>query len=367
MNPKLLLCLALVLSGGLLGPLIIADGQTNASSASSKPDIGLIKAKAEIGNARAQAMLGLACFGVDEVHKDPVQSFYWFKKAADQGDGWGEGGVGTAYINGVGVAKDEKEAFKWFKKAADQGFFPAQDQLGVLYANGMGCDKDLAEAYKWFSLSARQGYSPANEHQSALAQIMTPDQIYEGYQRAKTFIPIVEDQTNLVVAGQMNPNPADGSAEPKTMAEVQTGLRTVYSNFIPAVTNRLGTNSGPVAAKALAGFETNVLSILTNSAMAEMGAGLKFLTELKKQGRVPGVPKDSHAEVTGGLHSGNLEMSELKEAKYPFSLTFNVVLTGDSLTNHYTIIRASSDADWQLQKAWRTDTEGRTVKEWPVK
>jgi hypothetical protein len=367
MKLKLILCLALVLNGGWFGSLIIANGQTNTSSPSSKPDIGLIKAKAEIGNARAQAVLGLDYLGGDGVPKDSAQAFYWFKKAAEQGDACGEGGVGTAYINGEGVAKDGKEAFKWFKKAADQGFFPAQDQLGVLYANGMGCDKDLAEAYKWFSLSARQGYSLANEHQSALAQIMTPDQIYEGYQRANTFIPIVEDQTNLVVAGRMNSNPANGAAKPKTMAEVQTELKTGYANFIPAVTNRLGTNFGPVAAKVLASFETNILSALTNSAMAELDAGAKFLTELKKQGRVPGVSKDSHAEVTGGLHTDNLKMSELKEAKYPFSLTFNVVLTGDSLTNHYTIMRASPDADWQLQRAWRTDTEGHTIKEWPVK
>jgi TPR repeat protein len=226
-NFKLILCLAFILSGSLN----IVKGQTNANAQPSKPDIRLIQLQAEIGNAQAQSRLGMAYLGGDGVPKNPAQAFYWFKKAAEQGNAWGEGGVGTAYINGEGVAKDEKEAFKWFKKAADQGFFPAQDQLGVLYVNGMGCEKDSAEAYKWFYLAAQQGYQTATEHMSALTSYMTPDQIYEGQQRAKTFVPIVEDQTNLVVAGQPNSSPANGAAEPKTMAEVQAEVKNGLFKF----------------------------------------------------------------------------------------------------------------------------------------
>lgn len=175
-----------------------------------------------------------------------------------------------------------------------------------------------------------------------------------------------EIEMSLSANGKTNINTVtlDATNSPKDFANA---VATNYERFMLSSTNIMPTNFAAVLPMAAEYMRTNLLSMLTNSAMAEMSAGLKFLTELKKQGRVPGVLKDSHAEVTGGLHTDNLGMSEFKEAKYPFSLTCNVVLTGDSLTNHYTIIRASPDADWRLQRAWRTDTNGRTIVEWPVK
>jgi len=73
--------------------------------------------------------------------------------------------------------------------------------------------------------------------------------------------------------------------------------------------------------------------------------------------------KDSYGTAT----TDNMPLSELKEATYPFSLTFNVVLIGDPFTNHYTVMHATADAAWQLQRAWRTDTGGHTIVEWPTK
>jgi polysaccharide export outer membrane protein len=40
--------------------------------------------------------------------------------------------------------------------------------------------------------------------------------------------------------------------------------------------------------------------------------------------------------------------------------------TGEPFTNHYTLVRPEKGAEWQLDKAWRADPQGRTVKEWPV-
>jgi len=142
-------------------------------------------------------------------------------------------------------------------------------------------------------------------------------------------------------------------------AKVQAG----YSNFIPAVSNLMGTNYGPAATKAMAGLETNMLTALTNSAMLELGASAKFLLELKKQGNLPGISADGHGTVT----TENRPLSELQVAKYPFAMTFLVVPSGDSLTNHYIVLRPAMDAPWRLTKAWRTDADGHTVKEWPVK
>jgi hypothetical protein len=175
-----------------------------------------------------------------------------------------------------------------------------------------------------------------------------------------------EMEMSLSVNGKTNNNTATLDAT-NSSKDFANSVTTNYEKLILSSTNIVPTNFAAALPMVSEFVRTNFSSILTNSAMAEMSAGVKFLTELKNQGGVPGVLKDSHAVVTGGLHTDDPELSDLKEAKYPFLLTFNVVLTGDSLTNHYTIIRASPDADWQLQRAWRTDTEGNTIKEWPVK
>jgi hypothetical protein len=152
-------------------------------------------------------------------------------------------------------------------------------------------------------------------------------------------------------------------AEPKTIETVVAEVKAGVSNFIPMVTNRMGTNFGPAAAEGLAILETNALTALTNSAVAEMSAAGKFLTELQKEGHLPGTPKGSHESFT----TDTLSMAEFQEARYPFTVTFHLVLSGESFTNHYMVLRSLKDAPWQLRRAWRTDAQGRRVAEWPAK
>ncbi len=71
-----------------------------------------------------------------------------------------------------------------------------------------------------------------------------------------------------------------------------------------------------------------------------------------------------HEQVTTSLVASRLESAEVK---YPPAVTFLVTETGEVFTNHYTLVRSEKGAAWQLDKAWRTDPQGRTVKEWPVK
>jgi TPR repeat protein len=76
------------------------------------------------------------------VPKDLVQSAYWFKKAADQGDPGAQNELGYLYIWGVGVERDEAQAFKWFARASGSGSQQAKLNLAVLYLKGMGVARD---------------------------------------------------------------------------------------------------------------------------------------------------------------------------------------------------------------------------------
>ena len=84
--------------------------------------------------------------------------------------------------------------------------------------------------------------------------------------------------------------------------------------------------------------------------------------ELRKADRLPGISKNEHGHAT----SGKVKFPDPNEGNYPVSQTFHIVKTGDSATNHYSIVRESENSDWQLQRAWRTDSAGRVIEEWPV-
>ena len=76
------------------------------------------------------------------VPKDPVQSAYWFKKAADQGDPGAQNELGYLYLWGVGVERDEAQAFKWFVRASGSGSEQAKLNMAVSYMKGMGVARD---------------------------------------------------------------------------------------------------------------------------------------------------------------------------------------------------------------------------------
>jgi hypothetical protein len=159
-----------------------------------------------------------------------------------------------------------------------------------------------------------------------------------------------------------------------TLAVEQTNSMKAIADAVNAVNERLissSTNINPTNAtftlpSTAAFFQTNVLTnvltALTNSALPEMGEAGRFLIELKKSDHLPGVPQDRHGDMFV-----NAPLSAFQEAKYPFTVTFDLIAEGDSLTNHYTVVRPAKDAAWRLEKAWRTDTDGHTIKNWPVK
>lgn len=154
---------------------------------------GLLKQKAESGDASAQVQLGLAYATGDGVAVDETEAVKWFRKAANQGhaageyflsemystgrgvsldnfealkwlrrsaehgDPRGQANLAAMYSEGIVVAKDEAEAVRWMRKAADQGFAQGQFGLGVMYAHGQGVPQDEPEALKWYRRAGEQG------------------------------------------------------------------------------------------------------------------------------------------------------------------------------------------------------------------
>ena len=92
----------------------------------------------------------------------------------------------------------------------------------------------------------------------------------------------------------------------------------------------------------------------------------EYLLGLHRQNRIPGELKDVHGTVREIDFA--LPAPIPNEVRHPFSWTFYVVRDGqESFTHCYTVGRETKISGWQLQRAWRTDSEGNIVKEWSVK
>jgi len=116
--------------------------------------------------------------------KNEVKAVKWFRKAAEQGNDYGQVALGMCYDEGIGVEKDEVEAVKWFRKAAEQGDTSAQFFLGSCYNEGKGMEKDEIEAYAYFNLAAITA-AYAREKRDAMESGMESTQRAEGQRRTK--------------------------------------------------------------------------------------------------------------------------------------------------------------------------------------
>lgn len=147
-----------------------------------------------------------SCLGQDfqtgeGVKQDSDKAFSYYLKAAELGDAKAQVLVGSFYSLGVSVKENQKEAIKWFEKAAKQGDITGLCALGECYKEGKGVPQNFVEAYKWYSLTVAAGNvtvdSPitretvlpisALKFRDELANQMTPEQLADGQKRTEKF------------------------------------------------------------------------------------------------------------------------------------------------------------------------------------
>ena len=59
------------------------------------------------------------------------------------------------------MPQDYAQAVVWYRKAADQGNGFAQFRLGLMYARGAGVPEDYVLAYMWLNLAASRAEEDA--------------------------------------------------------------------------------------------------------------------------------------------------------------------------------------------------------------
>lgn len=96
----------------------------------------------------------------DAVRND-AKAFYWYLRAAEQGDATAQFNCGVFYNLGRGTPANKYKAFEWFEKAAKQGNAQAQYNCGFMCEHKEGTSYDMFEAFEWYLKAAEQGLGQA--------------------------------------------------------------------------------------------------------------------------------------------------------------------------------------------------------------
>ncbi|MHC5060354.1 MAG: secretin N-terminal domain-containing protein [Planctomycetota bacterium] len=156
---------------------------------------------AEQGVASAQYNLGFMYSNSQGVEQDYQEAVKWYHKAAEQGYAKAQHNLGIMYSNGQGVEHDYQEAVEWYHKAAEQGDASAQYNLGLMHYKGQGVIEDYVEAYKWLLLAGMNGEDVSKLKELFKSEI-SPGQIAEAQQLAKTFVPKEKSEKRVQAANR---------------------------------------------------------------------------------------------------------------------------------------------------------------------
>jgi len=163
--------------GAFSGPLVIliaatlgsgeapaADSSVSAvASVELRNPLEQLRRDAELGNEKAQYLLGCCYNGEQGLERNPAEAAKWWAKAAAKGLADAQYCLGLSYYMGQGVPRDPVEAANWWKKAADQDHADAQYFLALSYRAGVGVPKSTPMASYWLGRSASQGNKAALE------------------------------------------------------------------------------------------------------------------------------------------------------------------------------------------------------------
>lgn len=97
---------------------------------------------------------------------EAIHVLKYFETAAELGDVELQEYLGNVYEYGLGeyeAGKNIKKSFYWYQKAAMNGNKQAQYKVGVFYEQGIAVQKNIKEAFFYYDKSAKQGHAEASK------------------------------------------------------------------------------------------------------------------------------------------------------------------------------------------------------------
>lgn len=138
-----------------LSPILPAQPQLTSEELLTLANNGDIEAQVQLATAYRQGDDALA------VDQNMSEAYYWYQRAAAQGDSTAQYQLGLMHFRGSGVAKDYTMAREWWLESATLGNADAQQKLGYLYSEALGVERDYNRAVSWYTRAARLGHAEA--------------------------------------------------------------------------------------------------------------------------------------------------------------------------------------------------------------
>ncbi len=140
------------------------------------------------GNPVGQYLMGTFYHRGDVVQTDPGLAFRWFLAAAQAGNLKAMHNLGVAYAEGLGTPKDAAQAAHWFRRAAERGYVDSAFDLAVLYERGDGVPQNGALALQWYEVAAAAGDAPSRKRADFLRHQISHVQVAQADQGARAFV-----------------------------------------------------------------------------------------------------------------------------------------------------------------------------------
>ena len=90
--------------------------------------------------------------------KDYERSFFWYSKAAMQGEPRAEYYIANMSVAGIGTPQNVPRGVRLLEKVAETNHMGAVYNLGKIFKRGFNVNQNHKEAVKWFSLNAERGH-----------------------------------------------------------------------------------------------------------------------------------------------------------------------------------------------------------------
>ena len=126
----------------------------NMTNIDEQESLNALHYAAEKGHIPSQVLLGDIYSSGDIIEQDYDKSFYYYLKAADQGDAIAQIKAGKYYLCGL---NEWDAACRMFKRAAEQGNTSAFALLGDCFNYGYGVSSNFDESVKWYQKAVDLG------------------------------------------------------------------------------------------------------------------------------------------------------------------------------------------------------------------
>lgn len=172
--------------------------------------------------------------------------FYWYRKAATQGNRDAQYNLAVSYAFGEGVKQDLTEAAIWYRRAAEQGHIVSQYSLGISYVYGEGVSQDSEEAARWFKKAAEQGYARAQVHLGSLFH--TGEGVQQNYTEAVRWYRMAADRGDATAQYNLGTMYRAGKGVEQNYAQAKRWFRQSSDQGYAAATNELASLERSAAA-----------------------------------------------------------------------------------------------------------------------